>query len=121
MRYALGENSVLVGQFDTGNTVTIKLLVLDNDLLLTLNSNSCLESTKIPGIFMWNTSNISTTNNLSGYTNVLYEMVSNTGKKYYGKIVYAGYVENNQPIDIQPLIDADATITDLVYLINSRI
>jgi len=57
----------------------------------------------------------------SGYTNILYEMISDTGKKYYGKIVYAGYVENNQPIDIQPLIDADATITDLVYLINSRI
>jgi len=121
MRYALGENSVLVGQFSPGDTVTIKLVVLDNDTLLTLTTNACVESQHIPGLFIWKTVNIATTNNLVGYTNILYEMVSGTGKKYYGKIVYAGYVENYTPVNLQPLIDADTTITDIVNIINARI
>ena len=121
MRYALGENSVLVGQFAPGDTVTIKLIVLDNDTLLTLTTNTCVESAHIPGLFLWKTGNIAPTNNLVGYTNILYEMISTSGKKYYGKIIYAGYVENYTPVNLQPLIDADTMITDIVNIINARV
>jgi len=121
MRYAIGENSTLVGQFEEGSTVHIKVLVLDTDTLLELDNDVCVESEHMPGMYIWKTSNISSNNNLIGYTNLLYEMTSEAGKKYYGKIVYAGYVEKVQLTDLSPLIDADTSISELLYLINARI
>ena len=118
MRYSIGEDAILVGQFSPGSVVTIKIIVLDNDNLLVLDNINCYESTNMPGIFMWNTNNISDTNNINGYINLLYEMTNTEDEKYYGKIVYGGYPDDNTDVAVE---DAHAKILEWLYILNGRI
>jgi hypothetical protein len=94
MRYSVDEENGLIGIFATGKTVTIKLLNIITDTLVDITTNVCHESTKIPGVYIWSTSNIINSKEyLDTYVNMLYEMRSDDDKVYYGKFIYGGYVE----------------------------
>lgn len=121
MRYAIGENSVLVGEFPPGSTVRIKILILENDNLLTLNTDVCLESSKLPGIYTWKTSNININNNINGLVNLLFVMTSEIGQKYYGKILYAANFGTGSDVDLTPVIEMGNEIIDIANIINARI
>ena len=58
MRYSETEITTLVGQFSPGQTVTIKLIELSNDALVTVTSDVCVESLHIPGMYLWKTNNM---------------------------------------------------------------
>jgi len=122
MRYSETEITTLVGQFSPGQTVTIKLIELSNDALVTVTSDVCVESLHIPGMYLWKTNNINDTS-LIGYSNLLYEMTClEDGSKFYGKFVFGGYVD-----DVVDAADLTGPITDVeeirqtVHVINARI
>lgn len=96
MRYKSTENTVLAGQLPPSTSVTIKIINMETDELIELNDSVCVESIHIPGVYLFNTSNITT--QLDIYTNCLYEMsgLDNKGalKKFYGKIVIGGLFNN---------------------------
>jgi len=117
MRYSLNENSVLVGQFEPGSTVNIEILLLETDTLLILDDDVCAESSFMPGVFTWNTSNLSDLNNINGYVNLLYKMTSDQGDDYYGKFVFGGYVDL---IDDDVAEDVHNKILEWLYIISSR-
>jgi len=119
MRYGITENSVLVGQLPTGGTVTIKLIDLATDNLITLTSNACVESLNIPGLYMWNTNSLAV-DAIIGYSNVLYEMTDGI-EKYYGKIVIGGYVDSNGTVDLTGIITDLTEVLDLLNIVNARI
>jgi len=119
MRYGLTENSVLVGQLPTGGTVTIKLIDLATDNLISLTNNNCTESLNMPGVYMWNTNNLAV-GAITGYSNVLYEM-SDGVEKYYGKIVIGGYVDSNGTVDLTGIITDLTEVLNLLNIVNARI
>lgn len=95
MRYSNSESTKMLGTFDTGSTVTIKVINLDTDTLESLTSNSCTESTHISGMFYWDISNLQ--NRPNGYQTYAYEMTDGTST-FYGKWVDGGvydHVEEN--------------------------
>jgi len=120
MRYAYTEETVLVGQLQPGDTVTIKIIDLATDNLITTTTTNCIESQHIAGMFMFSTINIDK-NTVSSYANLLYEMTSSTGEKAYGKFIYGGYLDNPITIDNSAATADHAFITDLLELINARI
>ena len=91
MRYASTENTVLAGIFDPGSTVNIKVINMENDSLVDITSNVCTESSNMPGIFLWSTSNINEV--FSTNTNLLYQMYDTIGKTFVGKFVYSGILD----------------------------
>jgi len=91
MRYKLSEDIILAGKLTVGATVTIKILDLATDTFIALTSNSCTESSNIPGLYLWSTNNITTT--VTGYKNCYYEMTDNSNT-ISGKFVYGGYIED---------------------------
>jgi len=99
MRYTIDENTTLAGNLPINLETTIVLINMKDDTLIPLTDNLCIESKNIPGVYLWNTSNIDliARNNIL-YENILYEMRS--GDKYFrGKFVYGGYTELNKNID----------------------
>lgn len=113
MRYSSNENTTLAGKFPPGSSVTIKIVNIDTDSLLTLTNNICQESIHIPGLFLFNTSKINA--NLSTYTNCAYEMTDGTNI-FYGKFVYAGYVDQ-----IAKQTEVDLLIQNLEQAITNLI
>jgi len=93
MRYSIEETTTLVGLFDTGLSVTIKVIDLNTDTLIDLTTNVCTESSNIPGVYLFSTSNINL-NVDTGIVNLLYEMIDENGKKYYGKFSMGGYIDD---------------------------
>lgn len=98
MRYVKTENTILAGELSPSSTVKIKLINMQSDELLIINSNICTESTHIPGTYLWNTSNIDSSlfSNLTTPMNVLYMMynVSDPTKTFKGKFVIGGELNN---------------------------
>ena len=105
MRYSDKENAILVGQFNPGSTVTIRILDIAHDSIIPLRTDRCYESTKIPGIFLWDTLNMDL-DRVDEYNNLLYEMKDQNDNVYYGKFVIGGYVDAE--IDLSGITD-DAT------------
>jgi len=89
MRYSASENTTLVGLFDPGLTVTIQILNLDTNTIVNVSDSSCTESA-IPGVYIWNTANIT---DVLDNANLLYVMTTNTGKTFYGKFTYGGVID----------------------------
>ena len=90
MRYKTNENIPLTGLLPVGSTVTIRILNLSTDTLVPVDSNVCVESLVIPGVFVWNTLNI--TGTIDSYTSMYYEM-TNGVVVVSGKFVYGGYID----------------------------
>lgn len=90
MRYKLNEDVTLIGSLPSSSTVTVRLVNMDNDTLVALTTDVCVESVVVPGVYRWNTSNISTP--LEGYINCYYEMTDGINI-VSGKLVYGGYVD----------------------------
>lgn len=92
MRYSVTEDTYLVGQFLPGRTVTIKVLNPGPDVLLSVRTNVCIESTAIPGMYLWSTENITTP--ITTMTSLIYVMTSKEdGRTFIGKLVYGGLIE----------------------------
>lgn len=119
MRYSNDERAILVGQFEPNDTVTIKLLDLGENTEIPTTDNICIESDVMPGIFLWDTSKVGV-NQLDNFHNVLYEMKSNDGSKYYGKFVYGGYMDKELTVLLDNPESYDA-ILKLLRIINGRI
>ena len=100
MRYNNLENTVLAGKFITGKTIKIKIIDMETDGVVTLQTEDCTESTNIPGIYLWNTTNLPEGN---GLKNLLYEMYDSDDSTvtFNGKFVYGGIQElaNTQVIE----------------------
>ena len=93
MRYNFDENSILAGMLPPGGTVTIKIIRMDTDELLELNNDTCQESQHIPGVYLWDTNNITT--QITDYVNCLYIMTDGD-KNFYGKFVIGNTLSTNQ-------------------------
>ena len=93
MRYKLSEDITLIGKLPSAGTVTIRVLDLETDTLISLASDSCTESAIISGLYRWGTSNISST--ITGYKNLYYEMTDGTNT-VSGKFVYGGYIDEQK-------------------------
>lgn len=121
MRYSELEKTVLVGQFKTGQAITIKLIELSNDNIVEISNNNCIESQHMPGIYLWSTDYI-VDNSLVGYSNLLYEMTSvDDGRKYYGKFIYGGYVDKDVSVDLSEVLADTNEIKNTTHIINARI
>jgi len=120
MRYSENEQAILVGQFAPGLSVSIKILDLSNDAEIPVTSITCRESRVMPGIYLWSTSRIDE-REYDGYKNLLYEMTSSEGKKYYGKFVYGGYVDIEASVTFNGAVKADPDVMRMLKIINGRI
>ena len=118
MRYVKTENTILAGNLLSSSVVKIKLINMTTDELLAINSNTCNESTHIPGTYLWNTNNISSTvfENLTTPINVLYMMYieSDITKNFKGKFVVGGEFNNLTTItNIDNQVKTNAQISSI--------
>ena len=90
MRYSVTENTVLLGKFVSGETVSITVYQLSTLSQETLTSSNCTEI-GTTGIFTWNTTNISTYPSI--YTEYLYIMTDSLGNTVEGKFVLGGIMD----------------------------
>jgi hypothetical protein len=92
LRYAesrFGEDSIALGEFPTGSTVTCILYNVSSGATIAVGSNACSEI-GATGVFKYNLSNITT--KPTSFTQVLYIMTdSTTGRTHKGKILVGGY------------------------------
>jgi len=120
MRYSENEHTILVGQFKTGVTVSIKILDLSNDAENPTTNIECRESKVMPGIYLWSTARINVAE-YDGYKGLLYEMTSSEGEKYYGKFVYGGYVDDEVTFVQDGIVEIDPDILKILKIINARL
>lgn len=95
MRYQTenkGEFTYLLGEFLSGETVTIVLYDLGTGTAVTLDSNSCSEI-GATGWFRWSSENITTP--ATAKTEYLYIMTDSNGYIYSGKFIVGGYPDSN--------------------------
>ena len=120
MRYSDKEVAILVGQFKSGSKVTIKILDIDHDLEIPLQTYNCYESNVIPGIYLWNTMNLDMSR-IDEFNNLLYEMKDENNNTYYGKFVMGGYVDRE--IDLSGITDAatQEAMLKMLKIINARL
>lgn len=88
MRYNSEEITALVGEFSTGDSVTIQVIDIVNDEVLTLADNVCEELGNCPGMFKWTTDKMPA--GVEGH--MLYRM-NNGSKNYYGKFTMGGHLD----------------------------
>lgn len=93
MRYqsALGETVHAAANFQTGKTVTVQVLDIEGDALLTLTSNSAPESAVIPGLYTWASSDIDSGDQPTSYKELMVIFTDSDGNKRFSKIVVGGY------------------------------
>ena len=127
MRYSENEETVLVGEFDTGKDIKIKILCLELDKLVTLEKEECEESEVFPGVYMFSTKYIDKST-VPEYANLLYHMYDEDGNYYRGKFVYGGWFDNidvEANVDLTPIeekIDShDSIVNTKLDIINARI
>jgi len=120
MRYSEKEETVLVGTFDPGLDVKIKILNLDTDSLITLKTDKCLESEHIPGVYMFSTINIDK-NTVPKYANLLYEMYDGEIDRQYGKFIYGGYMDEEIVVNVEADKEAHDEIKEQLDIINARL
>jgi len=98
MRYSKNENSILVGNFSTGTEVTIRVLSLDTNEELILDTNKCIEHDDQQGLYMWSTKNINYSNKIDHYANLVYIMSNGVDNDTMGKFTYSGYLDDNNDL-----------------------
>lgn len=119
MRYSNDEDAILVGIFKPNQNVKIKVLNLQNDLVITLKTDTCLESASIPGVYRWSTTSISDDRLTSGFYNLFYEMTGDNGVKFYGKFIYGGYVDSPVEVNLTNINDDHKEIIEKLDIITA--
>lgn len=115
MRYQTenkGESTYLLGEFASGETVTIILYDISTGNTVAVDSASCSEIGST-GWFRWNTENITIA--VTVKTDYLYIMNDSNGFTYSGKFVIGGYVDIIDEIKTE--VDKIQTIDDNVDVI----
>jgi len=127
MRYSENEETILVGEFEPDKNIKIKILELKSDQFIGLNTNDCVESDKVPGIYTFDTRHIDKST-VPEYSNLLYIMYDEEGYQYLGKFVYGGWLDNIEVeanVDLKPIEDKldmhDLEVNDKLDIINARI
>ena len=105
MRYSDTETTKVVGIFPAGSSVFVQVLNLNTDSYSTLTTNTAIESSKAPGVFIWDTGNI--TDVLLAPTSFLV-LMTDTINTTHNKITVGGYMSEiqdklNTPLDVNPL------------------
>jgi hypothetical protein len=125
MRYSEDEETVLVGEFESGSDVTIEILCLETDKLVTLDKDECEESGVFSGVYKFSTKYIDKST-VPVYANLLYRMTDGVDT-YMGKFVYGGWLDNIEveaTIDTKPLEDKldlhDDIVNTKLDIINAR-
>ena len=88
MRYKEEETTNLVGKLGNQKEVTIKVVHVPSDTLISTLSDKCVESQHISGMYFWSTTNMETT--LTGA--FIYEMTDGS-KVSPGKFTIGGAME----------------------------
>lgn len=101
-RYAesiYGEQPVVVGVFQTGDTVTIEVFDLSTPAagpgngVVPLDDNACVEVTRAAaphtGVFVWDTANFTT--QPTDFSQLLYIMTNVALRQHLGKVILGGY------------------------------
>ncbi len=112
MRYQTevkGESTYLLGEFATGETVTIVLYDILTGNIIPLDSNTCNEI-GTTGWFRWATTEITTP--ATSKVDYLYIMTDSKSFTYSGKITIGGYVDD---------VDAIKTETDKIQVIDNNV
>lgn len=93
MRYEQREIAVACGVLPTGSAVTVRVLDLNNDVILATSISTAVESPLMPGLYRFVLSNITTP--ITGFLQVVVEFkVIATGERDYAKILLRGYVDD---------------------------
>jgi len=93
MKYSK-KDTVLCGWLTPGTDVTVKLVNTHTDTLVAASSYECIESTVVPGLYMYDTAKI-TENSI--HIEIAYIMESSDGDTYGGKVVID---KNLEPVNI---------------------
>lgn len=116
MRYSYDENAVLVGPFEeTGLTVKMIMIVLENDSKVELIKDDCLESKHISGVYLYSTENIKP-NILVDKCNILCVMydVNDVKKRRYSKISFDKTINQIIVEDLSSIKASIVSLTDKV-------
>ena len=107
MRYKNNEQTTLGGFFETGKSVTIKILDSYGQLV-SIDSNACTEAPDEDSLYLWSTENM----NASAGT--YFYVMTDGVNKMRGKFVYGGYVENvAEKLDLtNSIVEIQASIQD---------
>ncbi len=119
MRYSNDESAILVGLFNPGQVVTIKVVNLQTDAVIALDTSTCLESEQIPGMYRWSTTTISDNSLTADFYNLFYEMTAEDGERFYGKFIYGGYVDKAISIDLTNMNDDHREIIEKLDIITA--
>ena len=90
MRYKTNEDIILTAILPIGVDVTIRILDLVNDVIVILDTNVCTESVFMPGVYTWDTDNI--TGIIDTHRTMLFEMTDGTNT-VIGTFIYGGYID----------------------------
>lgn len=111
MRYQLSETIYVAQQFFTGQTVTVELVNLSTGALTALDAGTAAEASGLDGLFIWDTTDITTPPAVSTqYVVVMTE--STSGRQKMSKIVVGGYLENLDAA-ITTIASAIAALNDI--------
>lgn len=93
MRYAQHEVAVACGVLPTGSAVSVRVLDINNDVLLPTSTGVAVESPVMPGLYRFALSNITVP--ITGFLQVVVEFrVVATGERDYAKILLRGWVDD---------------------------
>lgn len=95
MRYSHNEDTSLLASMTPGKNVTIQILHLATGNLINLVTDVCNESTQMPGLYTWRTSNIDEPSLLTDYHDLYYRMTDEDGKFFEGKFTFGGYPDRD--------------------------
>lgn len=115
MRYAEGENAILVGVFGTtGLNVEINIVALESHNEIELLTAKCIEIPSMPGVYSWNTENIKE-GAITKKTNCIYRMINVDSplEARYGKVVLED--ENQAEISLTEVMAKLASLQDDLF------
>ncbi len=93
MRYAQHEVAVACGILPTGSAVSVRVLDINNDILLPTSIAVAQESPVMPGLYRFALTNITTP--IVGFLQVVVEFrVIATGERDYAKLLLRGWVDD---------------------------
>jgi len=100
----------LLGYLTTGTSVTITLVNIKTDTIIQTISTQCLESSVLPGLYTFDTSNINSSeiDPISNILEIAYIMTNELNEKYGGKIV----IENDLKL-LNNLIEIENKINNI--------
>lgn len=115
MRYFKTEDTVLVGYLVPNSNVTITIIDLDNDKVIPLTDNNCVESEHIEGLYAFSTSNIDKDKLEDRIYNLFYIMEDDVGNKTYGKFTLG----TKEEVLLEDIKDTVIVTKDTVEIIKN--